>query len=133
MFEEEYVSEKLQKFSLIDIALVSLVYFVVGILVSTGYPALMKISGLFYIIITLIAVMPITLHLLTVEGSLLTKIQHYVKTNNPAYQILLFFTMFFLGCMIVSLAPILSCIPWYGYIALIMILAIKPMRSNLFW
>ncbi|MED7789089.1 hypothetical protein [Francisella sp. 19X1-34] len=133
MFEEEYISENLHKFSLLDIILVEIVYFLVGVLIATNYYALMNMSWIFDIVIALIAMAPIIIHLFTIQGSLLDKIHHYVETNNPAYQTLLFFSMFFLGCTLANLLPVLSLVPWYGYIILMIVLSIKPMRSNLFW
>ena len=123
----------MHKFSLLDIVLVELVYLLVGMLIATNYFALMNMSWIFDIVLALIAGVPILLHLFTIEGSLLDKIHHYVETNNPAYQTLLFFSMFFIGCTLVNLLPILTSVPWYAYVILIIILAIKPMRSNLFW
>jgi len=133
MFEEEFIASKLRKFSLVDICLVSLVYFLVGLLVSTNYYPLLHISWIFYLVLICITSIPIILHLFTVYGLLLDRIHHYVKTNNPAYQTLLFLTMFFLGCIVVTFITSLCLIPSYIYIILIIILAIKPMRSNLFW
>ena len=57
----------------------------------------------------------------------------YVKSNNPAFQILLFLSCFFFGCMLATLIPALSNVDWWWYLLLIVILAIKPMKSNLFW
>ena len=133
MFEEEFIANKLRKFSLIDICLVSIVYFLVGLLIATNYYPLQNISWIFYLVLICITGIPIILHLFTVEGPLLDRIHHYVKTNNQAYQTLLFLTMFFLGCIVATFITSLCLIPSYIYIILIIIFAIKPMRSNLFW
>ncbi|QIV94114.1 hypothetical protein [Allofrancisella frigidaquae] len=133
MFEEDYLSEKLQKFTLVDLVLVKIVYLLVGLLVATSYFALSEVSWVFYLVMFLIAAMPLILHLFSFQGSYLEKARQYLKTNKPAYQVLLFFTQFFFGCMLVTLVPILSLVPWYIYLLLIMVFAIKPMRSNMFW
>jgi hypothetical protein len=133
MFEEEYLSEKLQRFTLLDLGLVKIVYCLVGLLVVTNYLVLMRVSWIFYLLMALIALFPLMLHLFSFEGSYLEKSRKYVKTNKPAYQVLLFFTEFFFACMIATLIPVLALVPWYVYIILIVVFAIKPMRSNMFW
>jgi hypothetical protein len=125
MFEEEFIASKLRKFSLVDICLVSLVYFLVGLLISTNYYPLLHISWIFYFVLICITSIPIILHLCTVDGLLLNRIHHYVKTNNQAYQTLLFLTMFFLGCMAVTLIASLCIVPSYIYIILIIILLLS--------
>jgi hypothetical protein len=133
MFEEEFLSEKLQQFSLLDIALVKVVYLLVGFLVATNYLVLTMVSWIFYLVLFLIAACPIVIHLFSFEGSYIEKAHKYLKTNKPSYQVLLFFSMFFFACMIVVLVPALILVPWYVYLVLIVVFAIKPMRSNMFW
>ena len=133
MYEEDFLSEKLQKFSLVDIMLVKGVYFLVGLLIATNYLVLTMVSWVFYLVMFLIAAFPLVLHLLSFEGSYIQKARQYLKTNKPAYQVLLFFSMFFFACVIVVLLPVAMLVPWYVYIVLIVLLAIKPMKSNLFW
>ena len=133
MYEEEFLSEKLQHFSLVDIGFVKIVYLLIGILIATNYMALLNISWIFYILLYFVAVVPIALHLLSFEGTYIEKSRQYLKTNKPSYQVLLFFAMFFLGCTLAVLVPVLSMVPWFVYIVLIVALAIKPMRSNMYW
>lgn len=133
MYEEEFLSEKLQQFSLLDIALVKLVYFLVGLLVATNYLPLTNISWIFYLLMLLTAAFPIVIHLFSFEGSYIEKARMYLKTNKPSYQVLLFFSQFFFACMVVVLVPVLIVVPWYVYAILIVVFAIKPMRSNMFW
>ncbi|AIT09982.1 membrane protein [Candidatus Francisella endociliophora] len=133
MYEEEFLSEKLQQFSLVDIALVKIVYFLVGLLVATNYLVLTNVSWIFYLLMFLTAAFPIVIHLFSFEGSYIEKARMYLKTNKPSYQVLLFFSQFFFGCMIVVLVPVLIIVPWYVYAILIVVFAIKPMRSNMFW
>ncbi|AJI55090.1 putative membrane protein [Francisella philomiragia] len=133
MYEEEFLSEKLQHFTLVDIALVKIVYFLVGLLVATNYLVLTEVSWIFYLLMFLTAVFPIVIHLFSFEGSYIEKARMYLKTNKPSYQVLLFFSQFFFACMIVVLVPVLIVVPWYVYAILIVIFAIKPMRSNMFW
>ncbi|AEE87873.1 hypothetical membrane protein [Francisella cf. novicida Fx1] len=133
MYEEQFLAEKLQRFSLLDIALVKIVYFLVGLLVATNYIVLTSVSWIFYLLMFLIAVFPIVIHLFSFEGSYIQKARKYLKTNKPSYQVLLFFSMFFFACTLAVLIPALSLVPWYVYLILIIIFAIKPMRSNMFW
>ena len=133
MFEEDFLSEKLQNFKFIDIVLVKIVYFLFGLLISTSYIALMEVSWIFYLMLSLIAFFPIVIHLLSFEGSYIEKVNNYLRTNKPSYQALLFFSMFFLACSLAALLPSLTVVPWYIYMTLIVILAIKPMFSNIYW
>ncbi|ASG68557.1 hypothetical protein fh0823_15980 [Francisella halioticida] len=133
MYEEEFLSEKLQRFTLVDIALVKIVYFLVGLLVVTNYLVLTTVSWIFYLLMALMAVFPIVIHLFSFEGSYVEKARMYLKTNKPSYQVLLFFSQFFFACMLTVLIPALILVPWYVYVILIVIFAIKPMRSNMFW
>ncbi|AJI73671.1 conserved hypothetical protein [Francisella tularensis subsp. novicida GA99-3548] len=133
MYEEQFLAEKLQQFSLLDIALVKIVYFLVGLLIASNYIILTSISWIFYLLMFLIAVFPIVIHLFSFEGSYIQKARKYLKTNKPSYQVLLFFSMFFFACTLAVLIPALSLVPWYVYLILIIIFAIKPMRSNMFW
>lgn len=50
MYEEQFLAEKLQQFSLLDIALVKIVYFLVGLLVATNYIVLTSVSWIFLFI-----------------------------------------------------------------------------------
>ncbi|MBK2094439.1 hypothetical protein IB680_01915 [Francisella philomiragia] len=133
MYEEEFLSEKLQRFTLVDIALVKIVYFLVGLLIISSYSTLALVSWVFYLLMFLTAVFPIVIHLLSFEGSYIEKALKYLKTNKPSYQVLLFFSMFFFACMLAVLIPALLDVPWYIYVILIAVFAIKPMRSNMFW
>ena len=133
MLTEDFLSHKLQRFSLFDLILVKLVYLILGILVSTNYQDLLSISWIFYLIFALISAFPLYLHFFATKGSYLDKSKNYLRTNKPSYQVLLFLSMFFLGCTLSVLISWLSLISWWAYVILIIILAIKPMRSNVFW
>lgn len=84
MYEEEFLSEKLQHFTLADIALVKIVYFLVGLLVATNYLVLTSISWIFYLLMFLTAAFPIVTHLFSFEGSYIEKARMYLKTNKPS-------------------------------------------------
>ncbi|APC96551.1 hypothetical protein [Francisella frigiditurris] len=133
MSAEEFLSKKLQKFSLLDIALVKWVYLFIGALTCTLYTPLLNVSWIFFLLMALIAQFPLLIHFFTSEGTYMEKARHYLATNKPAYQVLLFFSTFFFGCMITVLAPVLITVPWYAYVGIIVVLAIKPMTSNMFW
>ncbi|WP_162902411.1 hypothetical protein [Facilibium subflavum] len=114
MSMEQYLSHQLQKFSLLDIALVKIVYLLCGVLVALNYSPLLQVGWLFYLIMMLISAIPLLLHFFSIPGSYLQKAKHYLGSNKPAYQVLLFFTMFFLGCLLSTVMPFLQVIPWWG-------------------
>jgi hypothetical protein len=98
-----------------------------------SYVKLLNIGFAFYLIIAIIATVPLIMHIFSFEGNYMDKCKSYLKTNAPAYQVLLFISCFFFGCFLATLIPALSCITWWQYLILIVILAIKPMKSNMFW
>ena len=59
MTMDSFLSKKLQQFSILDLGLVKLVYFVFGLLIFSLYPKLSTISWLFYLILTVICIMPL--------------------------------------------------------------------------
>ncbi|ADA79188.1 putative membrane protein [Francisella tularensis] len=87
MYEEQFLAEKLQQFSLLDIALVKIVYFLVGLLVATNYIVLTSVSWIFYLLMFLIAVFPIVIHLFShlrvhiskKRVNILKQISHHTK------------------------------------------------------
>ena len=133
MNAEDFLSKELQKFSIIDIALVKFVYLLISIIIATNYKPLLEINWLFYLIFTIIPAFPLWLHLFSSPGTYLQKVNHYIKTNKPAYQVLLFLSMFFFACLLCVLIPFLSDIAWWWYLIVAIILAIKPMKSSFFW
>ncbi len=130
---EKFLSEKLQRFSLVDIMLVRVVYLLIGLLTASLYTQLAMISWIFYVVMMLIAGSPIIFRLFSFEGSMLSRAKQFVKSNMPSFQILLFFISFFLGCALVSAIPWLIGVDWWIYVGLIVVFAIKPMKSNMFW
>ncbi|BCA96069.1 hypothetical protein TUM19329_24300 [Legionella antarctica] len=52
MTAESYLESKLQKFSILDIALIKSVYFVSGLLICLLYPKLLSLGWWFYLILT---------------------------------------------------------------------------------
>ena len=133
MTVESFLEEKLQKFSIVDLAFVKSVYFVVGLLVCSLYPKLAMISWLFYFLLCLICAVPLWIHLFAQSGNLLEQMQTYIKTNNPSNQVLLFLSMFFLGLMVASLLPFLASVYWWIYVIILVGLAIKPLQTSWFW
>ena len=130
---EKFLSEKLRKFSLLDICLVRVVYLLIGLLVATSYTPLSNISSIFYFIMLVIAAIPLLAHFFATKGTFIVKAKEFINTNTPAYQVLLFFVSFFLGCALCVLIPAFEYVEWYYYVALIVIFAIKPITSNIYW
>lgn len=133
MSVETYLEEKLQKFSVIDITFVKLVYFVFGLLIVSLYPKLLLLNWWFYLILTILCAFPLEIHLFSQQGSLLERMTAYLKTNNPSNQVLLFLSVFFFASMIACILPFLTYFYWWIYIILIVGLAIKPLRTSWFW
>ncbi|MDF1757494.1 MAG: hypothetical protein P1U74_04270 [Legionellaceae bacterium] len=133
MTAESYLKEKLQKFSIVDIGLIKGVYLLVGLLLCSLYPKLITIHWFFYLIVSIFCSLPIWVHLFSQKGSLIKKATEYLKTNNPANQTLLFFTMFFFALMLGSLIPAITQFDWWVYLIAIVVLAIKPLQTSWIW
>lgn len=131
---ETNLSGKLRRFNSLDLVLVILVYFTVSLLIASNYMPLSVIDWWFYLILAIVCVFPLVVHLISQPGdSFHSKFQACVKSNQPALQVLLFLTTFFLGCLANVLLPVLSEVPWWVYLVLIVVLAIKPLQKNWFW
>lgn len=133
MTAEQFLSEKLRRFSLLDISLVKAVYFLFGLLIFVLYPALESLDWWFYGLLGLAAAFPLWLHFFTFEGSYFDKGRAYLKSNSPALQVLLFMTQMFFALMLACLIPWLVSGEWWLYLVLIFVLAIKPMTTTVFW
>lgn len=133
MSVENFLENKLQKFSIIDMGFVKAVYFVIGLLVFSLYPALSTLSVWFYLILLIFCAFPLYVHLFSQPGSLLEKAHSYLKSNNPSNQMLLFLTMFFLSLFLGKLLPILVSADWWVYLLIIIPLMIKPLTKTWFW
>lgn len=133
MSAEGFLSKQLQKFSILDLSLVKTVYFVFGLLIFSLYPRASLIDWWFYLILFLIAAIPIEIHLFSQPGNLLEKAQAYLKTNNPSNQVLLFLSTFFFAFMLGSLIPLLVSGPWWLYLLIMAVFAIKPLTKTWCW
>lgn len=130
---ESFLSKKLQKFSILDFALVKLTYLIVAYLIFSLYSPLAQIDWWAYLILAIITALPLYVHEFSVKGSLLTKMKNYLKTNNLSNQILLFITIFALGSMLCVLFPVLASYEWWIYVIAIIIVAIKPATTTIYW
>lgn len=130
---ETFLSKKLQNFSLVDMSFVKLVYLLVAFLVFSLYPVLELLDWWAYLILAIIAALPLYVHIFSAKGSLIAKSKNYLKTNNPSNQVLLFLCMFFVGCMFCVLLPVLASYVWWYYVVAIVVLAIKPATHNVWW
>ncbi len=133
MTAESYLEQKLQKFSILDISLIKLVYFVLSLLICSLYPDLLEIHWAFYLLMSIFCAMPILVHLLSQSGGFLEKVKIYLKTNNPANQMLLFLSTFFFALMLGTLLPVITELAWWVYVIAIIILAIKPLQTSWVW
>lgn len=133
MTAESFLKKRLQKFSILDLALIKLVYFVLGLLVASLHPQLIDNDWLFYLIISLFCATPLLIHLFAQKGNYSEKLRLYLKTNNPSNQMLLFLSTFFFALMVACLAPILTEFSWWIYLAIIVACAIKPLQTSWVW
>lgn len=133
MTVEAFLSGKLSRFTVVDIALVKAVYFLFGLFVYSIYPVLDGLDWWFYGLLCAGAVFPLMLHFFHVKGGLLERSRAYLESNSPALQMLLFLSQFFAALMLGTLLPVLVSGPWWLYLALMVVLAIKPMKTNMFW
>ncbi len=128
------LSIKLSRFSITDISCVASVYFLLGILICSWYLPFLAISALAYLLLAFVSAMPLVLEFVGLDGvNAKEKIQNYLHKNNPTKQILLFLSCFFLALFVCALVPLLIGVKWYVYIAMIVVLAIKPAKKTLFW
>jgi len=130
---ESYLSQQLQKFSTLDLMLVSAVYWIFALLIFSLFPHLSLLDWWFYLIFTLLCALPLLIHLFSQSGQFIEKLHLCVKSNNPSNQVLLFLTIFFFALMLGTLLPILASAHWWAYLIIMMILAIKPLTVTWFW
>lgn len=133
MTVERYLESQLQKFSILDLTLVEAVYFVVGLLVASLYTDLLTLNWLFYLMMFLLCALPLWIHLFAQKGNLRQQISAYIRTNNPANQVLLFLASFFFALMIASIWPVMASMAWWAYVFIIICIAIKPLHTTWFW
>jgi hypothetical protein len=133
MSVESFLTTKLRTFSAIDIGLVKLVYLLVGLLVQSLYAPLVALEWWFYLVLAIIASAPLYMRLLAAEGGLGQKIEAYLKSNDPAHQVLLFLCMLFIGFMLGRLFPGLISASWWVYVIIMAIAAIKPITKTVYW
>jgi fatty acid desaturase len=133
MSVESYLSSQLQKFNIVDFACVKTVYFLFGLLIFSLYSPLASIDWWFYLIFLVFTAFPLEVHLFSQKGGYVEKMHHYLKTNNPSNQVLLFLSIFFFTCMLAVLIPVLASATWWVYLILMAIFAIKPMTKSWYW
>jgi hypothetical protein len=133
MTVESFLEEKLQKFSIIDLSCIKLVYFFMSLMIYVLYPTLSALSWFCYLLLYLLSAMPLYIHLFSQPGTLLEKTHGYLKTNDPAKQVLLFLAVFFFALTLATFIPSLLTLPWWQYFLIAAIFAIKPMTVSWFW
>jgi len=133
MTVEEKLSAKLRRFSRVDIVFVKLTYFVVGLLLVSLFQGLQMLHWGYFLTLMIIAMVPLYIHMFGHGGTLCEKADHYLKTNNPSNQALLFLSMMGFSGFLASLFPVLAMYDWKVYVVLIILLAIKPMTKTIFW
>lgn len=130
---DAFLSKKLQKFSVVDISFVKLVYCVVGLLLISLFKGLQIITWGYYLTFMLLAAMPLWVNMFSQQGGYLQKAKQYIKSNNPQKQMLLFLSMFGFAGILACFFPMLIGYEWYWYVIAIFVLAIKPATKSLYW
>lgn len=133
MTAESFLSQKLQKFSIVDFGCVKIVYLVLGLLIFSLYMPLMGLSWWFYLVLAALCALPLYIHLFSQPGGMIEKMHRYLKTNNPSNQVLLFLSMFFFSLMLGALMPVLTSFHWWIYVTVMIIFALKPMTKTWLW
>jgi hypothetical protein len=133
MTTERFLSKKLQQFSILDIGLIKCVYLLLGLLIFSLYPKLSTLDWWFYLPLAILCSIPLWVHFFSQKGSLLKKMQAYLKTNSPSNQMLLAMAMFFFALTFGLLLPTLVSFHWWIYLGAMIILAIKPLTVSWFW
>lgn len=131
---EEYLTNKLSRFSLLEYILVMLVYLVIGLLIASFYTPLQTLGWWFDLIVVVLSAFPLIVHLLSQPGKRFReRINSCLKHNTPALQVLLFISMFFFALFMISLLPLLAQVKWWIYVILIIVFAILPLRKSWVW
>ena len=133
MSTESFLSGKLRRFTIVDIGFVKAVYFLFGLLVYSQYSAMAAPDWWFWLLLAVVSGFPLTAHLFSFEGGWIDKGKAYLQSNSPALQVLLFMTQFFLALTLAHLLPVLASGPWWVYVGLMVLLAVKPMTKTVFW
>ena len=130
---EGYLESRLQKFSILDVALIKLVYFVFGLLICSLYPKLLTLDWWYYLSLTVLCALPLWFHFMSLDGSFLERANAYLRTNTPSFQELLFLTLFFFAMMMGVLLPVITHAYWWVYGIIIIALSIKPVNTSWVW
>lgn len=133
MSAEAYWTIRIRRFSLVDFALVKLVYFLFGLWLLTVYPALGELHWGGFVALGALCGFPLILHWLSAPGGLIQKSHAYIDSNIPAFQVLLFLSQFFVAIAVGILLPMLVSGPWWLLLVIITLAAIKPMTKTVFW
>lgn len=122
----QYLSQKLQKLSLVDFACIKGVYVILGVLFVSVYPALLSISAWAYLLLAGVSAAPLVLFTLSFKGGLIQKAQEYLKYNNPSNQVLTLISCCSVGMVIAGVFPFIASAFWGIYFILMLLLASKP-------
>lgn len=133
MSVEQFLSGKLRKFSILDIALVKAVYALFGLLVYSVYSPLAMLDWWFWLVLGIVSGFPLVIHFFSFSGGWFEKGRAYLESNSPAFQVLLLLTQMFAAFLLAALLPVLVSGAWWIYVGLIVLLAIKPMTRTVFW
>jgi hypothetical protein len=133
MSAEDYWTVRLRRFSLVDFALVKLVYFLFGLWLLSLYPALGGLHWGFYLALGLLSGLPLILHWASGTGGVIQRSRAFLGSNTPSHQVLLFLCQFFVAVAVGILLPVLTSGPWWLLLLVIALAAIKPMTKTVLW
>ncbi|MBT3392505.1 MAG: hypothetical protein HN833_01045 [Elusimicrobiaceae bacterium] len=130
---DTFLSKKLQKFSIVDIGFIKIVYTIVGLLLISLFQGLQMLHWGYFLTLTLIAVFPLYVNMFSYQGGYFTKARKYIQHNNPQKQVLLFLSMFGAAGILACFFPVLISYCWKWYVIAIAVFAIKPLTKSWYW
>lgn len=126
---EKFLTEKLHKMTITDFAMVKWAYIILGLLAATLYHPFALLGWPVYLILAILAAMPLYMRFYSFSGSLKEKTKQYLQNNNPACQVLNLISCFSFALFLTSLLPFLLAIKWWIYLLILIALVIMPIKN----
>ncbi len=130
---DTFLSKKLQKFNIVDLAFIKFTYMSVGLLLISLFAELKALDWGFLLTFTILAALPLWINMFSQSGSYLEKANKYLKSNNPQKQMLLFLAMFGVAGLLGCFFPLILELGWEMYVIAIVLFAIKPATKSMWW
>ncbi|MDD3668992.1 MAG: hypothetical protein PHX68_01720 [Alphaproteobacteria bacterium] len=132
MTPEQFLSARLRRLSIVDFALIEMIYIALGLLLAKAYAPFASLGWGVYLTLSLVCALPVWMRILGYAGSIWEREKQFLKNNTPAYQVLVLIACVSFSLFASVLFPSLLAAPYWVYIALIGLLAVKPIRRAWF-